>query len=272
MNIQLLAMDIDGTLIADRRTIPPRTRAAVGAVVAQGVHVTLATGRAYEVTRPFVEVLELTTPTICYQGGMIFNGHTGQTLHQESFALPLAHRLIDLARARRLALHLHFGGNGFYTEAATLLSRRAFGEVKATVIEVADLKQVTLTPPIKGMVVHPPDEAAAVVTELQAELNGSLSVYRSHAELVEITSPITSKGRALAWLAEYYDIPPENVMAIGDHDNDIDMLAWAGLGVAMGNATAGAKAAANVIAPPVTEEGVVWAIEQFILPGSKVAE
>ncbi len=270
MPVKLLAMDLDGTLIADRRTLPPRTRAAIRAAVAQGVHVTLATGRAYEVTHPFVEALELTTPTICYQGALIYHGRTGQTLHQESFALPLAHRLIYLARARRLALHLHFGGNGFYTDAATPLSRRTFGEVNASVIEVADLKQVTTTPPIKGMLVHQPDQVEAVVAQLQAELDGRLSVFRSQAELVEITSPSASKGRALAWLADYYGLPPSEVMAIGDHDNDIDMLAWAGLGVAMGNATAGAKAAANVIAPPVTEEGVVWAIEQFITRGRGV--
>ena len=66
-------------------------------------------------------------------------------------------------------------------------------------------------------------------------------------------------------LAAYYGISQNEVMAIGDHDNDVEMIAWAGLGVAMGNASARAKAAADVIAPPFAEEGAAWAIEHFIL-------
>lgn len=267
MPIRLLALDLDGTLISDWRTIPPRTQAAIRAAVKQGVHVTLATGRAYDVTRPYIEALGLTSPTICYQGALIYNGSTGETVHQETFAQPLAHHLIDLARAHSLTLYLNIDGAGFYTESATRTSRSLFMEIGARVIEVADLKQVATSPPVKGMIVHPPEGAGAVVAELQAALNGCLKVFRSHAELIEITSPGVSKGHALAMLAGYYGLSQDEVMAIGDHDNDIEMLAWAGLGVAIGNATAGAKAAAKIIAPPVTEEGAAWAIEQFILQG-----
>lgn len=270
MPIRLLALDLDGTILADLHTIPPRTQAAIKAAVDQGVYVSIATGREYDVTHKFVQMLGLTGPTICCQGALIYNAHTGETIGQEGLPLPLAHQLVDLARAHRLALHLHLDGAGVYTESATALSRQVLAEVGATVLEVSDLKQILTRPPTKGLIVHPADAAGGLVAELKSTLNGHLSVFRSHSVLIEITSPTVSKGYALASLADYYGIPQHEVMAIGDQDNDIEMIAWAGLGVAMGNASTGAKAVADVVAPPVGEEGAAWAIEQFILQGSKV--
>lgn len=272
MPIKLLALDLDGTILADLHTISPRTQAAIKAAVAQGVYVSIATGREYDITRKFVEMLGLTTPTICYQGALIYNGYTGETISREGLPLPLAHQLIDLARTRRLVLQFCQGETGTYVEASSLLSRKTMEAVGATVQEVSDLKQVVTTPPIKGLIVHPADEAAALTSELKSTLNGSLNVFLSHATLIEITSPLVSKGHALAALAAYYNIPQSEVMAIGDHENDIEMLAWAGLGVAMGSATAGAKAAADVIAPPLSEDGAAWAIEKFILTDEKGTE
>jgi hydroxymethylpyrimidine pyrophosphatase-like HAD family hydrolase len=134
----------------------------------------------------------------------------------------------------------------------------------ATVVQVRDLKQVRQTPPLKGLVVHPANEIEAVIKDLKAALGDSLSVVRSSKVLIELFSPTVSKGQALATLAQYLEIPQQEVMAIGDQDNDIEMIAWAGLGVAMGNASAGAKAVAQVVAPPITEEGAAWAIEEYI--------
>lgn len=269
MPIRLLALDLDGTILADLHTIPARTQAAIKAAVNQGVYVTIATGREYDITHKFVKMLGLTTPTICCQGGWIYNAHTGETMSREGMSLPLTHQLIDLARARHLALILCLGGTESYTEAATPASREVSAQVGATMLEVSDLKEMITLPPIKGLIVHPAEEAGALVVELQTSLNGNLNVFRSHNVLIEVTSPNVSKGHALAILADYYGIPQNEVMAIGDQDNDIEMIAWAGVGIAMGNASLGAKAVANYIAPPVSEEGAAWAIEHFILRGSK---
>lgn len=267
MPIRLLALDLDGTILADLHTITPRTQATIKAAVEQGVYVSIATGREYDITHKFVQMLGLTTPTICCQGGLIYNGHTGETLSLEGLSVPLAHQLIDLARVRRLALHLYLGETRSYTEAATPLSREVFVAVGAAINEVSDLKEVIISPPVKGLIVHPAEEADALVAELQTAMNAHLTIIRSHPILIEITSAVVSKGRALETLANYFGVPQSEVMAIGDQDNDIEMIAWAGLGVAMGNASAGAKAVADVIAPPLSEEGAAWAIEKFILGG-----
>jgi hypothetical protein len=272
MPIRLLALDLDGTILADLHTIPARTQAAIKAAVERGVYVTIATGREYDITHKFVQLLGLTTPTICCQGALIYNAQTGETISRQGLSLPLAHQLIDLARAHRLSLHLCLDNAASYTEAATPASREVFSRVGATIFEVNDLKQVITLSPLKGLIVHPADEAGALTAELQSSLNGNLSVTRSHDVLIEVTLPHVSKGHALAILADYYGVPQSEVMAIGDHDNDIEMIAWAGLGVAMGNASAGAKAVADVIAPPLSEEGAAWTIEQFILANEKGTE
>ena len=104
-----------------------------------------------------------------------------------------------------------------------------------------------------------------VADNLRQVLGPDVKIFHSQDILTEVTTVRVSKGSALQTLAAYYAIPQGEVMAIGDHDNDVEMIAWAGLGVAMGNASPKAKAVAKVIAPPLDEEGAAWAIEHFIL-------
>jgi len=268
MTIKLLASDLDGTLVADLHQIPARTRAAIQAALDRGVEVTLATGREWNVTRKYMGMLGLSTPVICYQGALIFDPQSGQTIFSQGLSLPLTRRLIDLARTHKLSLHIFLNGK-VYTEFPTGQSRALLGYIGSNIIEVDDLNQVVTSSPIKAMIVHPPAGTGAMAGRLQAALGKDLSVFRSLEPLIEVTSPEVSKGRALAALAKYYGIAQSEVMAIGDQDNDIDMIEWAGLGVAMGNASPGAKAVADFVAPPVSEEGAAWAIERFILQKDK---
>jgi hypothetical protein len=115
------------------------------------------------------------------------------------------------------------------------------------------------------MFVEREETISDLVNDLQARFDGRLQVVRSWSRLVEATGPNASKGEALACLAAHLGIPQPATMAIGDQDNDVSMIAWAGLGLAMGNASPAARGAARVIAPPLEAEGVVWAIERYIL-------
>jgi Cof subfamily protein (haloacid dehalogenase superfamily) len=264
MPIKLLAVDLDGTLVADLHTIPSRTQAAIKATVAQGVIVTIATGREYEITHQFANLLGLTGPIICFQGAVIQDAHTGASIASETLSLAATHRLIDVSRSLNVTLTL-YGSGIAYSEQMTPQGKIFFNNIGTTMIEVKDLKQAVTNRPIKGMIIHSPEEGEAICAQLQANLDGVLKVFRSLENLIEITAANVSKGHALATLAAHYGIDQGDVMAIGDQDNDVDMIAWAGIGVAMGNASPNAKAAADHIAPPLAEEGAAWAIEHFIL-------
>jgi hydroxymethylpyrimidine pyrophosphatase-like HAD family hydrolase len=91
----------------------------------------------------------------------------------------------------------------------------------------------------------------------------------SSPQALEILMPGVSKGRGLAWVAQYLGVSPQETIAIGDADNDIEMLQWAGLGIAMGNGMPGVKAVAGWIAPPVEEDGVAVALRHFVLSTSE---
>jgi Cof subfamily protein (haloacid dehalogenase superfamily) len=262
--IKLLATDLDGTIVADLHDISPRTQAAIQAAIARGVKIVIATGRGYAEAEKFQRMLGLSTPVICYQGALIYDPPSGQVIAQQGLSLPATRALIDAAHALNLALSLHFDGR-VYIEHITSQSRDFFNRSGTTIIEVNDLHQILASPPIKGMIVHPAAETRAMAVHLQTVLGHELNIFHSLETLIEITSPNVSKGSALQTLAAYYGLAPSEVMALGDQDNDVEMIAWAGLGVAMGNASAKAKAAANVIAPPLSEDGAAWAIEQFIL-------
>lgn len=264
MPIKLLAIDLDGTIVADLHTIPARTQATIRAAIDKGVRITIATGREQGITVKFANLLGLTTPIICCHGALIYDHQTDETIASEYLHLPLVHQLIDLSRSHNLALYLYLDDKA-YAEHTTTQSRAMFGTTGTPVVQVNDLKQVVTTSPIKALIVHPLNEIEAMTGRLQAALGNSVRIFRSGDTLIEITSPNASKGRALATLAAYYGILQAEVMAIGDQDSDIEMIAWAGLGIAVGNASPGAKAAADYVAPPLSQEGAAWAIEHFIL-------
>jgi hydroxymethylpyrimidine pyrophosphatase-like HAD family hydrolase len=100
---------------------------------------------------------------------------------------------------------------------------------------------------------------------LSAHFTDTLSIVRSHAHFGEITAPGITTGAALASLAARLGIASEDVIAIGDQENDVSMLIWAGLGLAMGNAPAEVREVADAFIPPVTDSGVAWAIENYLL-------
>ena len=159
---KLLATDLDGTLVADMHTIPLRTQVAIKAAVARGVIVTIATGREYEITHKFANMLGLTGPIICFQGAVIQDAQTGAPIARETLSLAATHRLIDVSRSLNVALILHYDGIT-YTEYLTPHAKIFLDNVGTTTVEVKDLKQALTNQPIKGMVIHPSGEGMVMV-------------------------------------------------------------------------------------------------------------
>jgi Cof subfamily protein (haloacid dehalogenase superfamily) len=265
MPIKLIALDLDGTLLVDWHTMTAPVQAMVKAASEHGVKVVIATGREFTAATKFYHQLGLTTPIICFQGGLIHNAHTDETIAIHGLGVPLAHQLIDLARQQNLALFL-YGRKQVFTENGSKEGYALLAAIGSPTRTVANLKQTINFSPIKGIVVQSPEEVAQLLPNLQARLDRDVvSVIRSLENAIEFIPAHVSKGIALATVAKYYGIAQNEVMAMGDQDNDVEMLAWAGLSVAMGNASDKAKAEADVIAPSVDQDGVAWAIQRFVL-------
>ncbi|HEY3341926.1 MAG TPA: Cof-type HAD-IIB family hydrolase [Anaerolineae bacterium] len=264
--IDLLALDLDGTLLDEQFHISTRVTNALAEAVRCGVRVTIATGRPVGVTRPFVQAVGVNAPAICMQGGVIYDFAAEKTLHQLSLPHDLGCALTGLERQYPAWQAVVYAPDALYVSsiryemnfyAALLGANLTVGDDLCAALNQRD--------PLKILYIVPPQDAPLALCELKKVAGERAVVVQSHALFVEVNPPEAHKGAGLARLAAALGIPRERVMAIGDQDNDATMLAWAGVGVVMGNGSPASKAAADWVAPPIAEDGVAVAIERFIL-------
>lgn len=268
MTYKLIALDLDGTLLRDDLSISPRVLSTLERARQQGILLTLATGRGYPSMRSWVHRLGITTPVIGYQGAIIVDPLSHTPIYQRTFPRSLVTRLCDFARAYSLSLTIYVNDQ-IYVEDKRQSDEfydKWFGLPHYLVDDLAASIQAE---PTKFIIIGTGEELDRIRPEVERQFGEHLDIVRSHEYFLEGLSSGTNKGQALAWLAERLGIPQQEVMAIGDSGNDKEMVAWAGLGVAMGNASAEARRAAKYIAPTVDEDGVAEAIERFCLNGKK---
>jgi len=276
VNYGLVALDLDGTLIGPDLLIAPVVREAIGAVQARGVHVTLATGRQFAATLPFAMQLDLRTPLICHQGALIRDPRSGETLAHTT--MPAA----DAAEATALLLGAGIFVIAYIDErlhvAASSGARRAeldyylrFHPEEAAVVVEADLPTAQrATPPTKLLFIADEPSVGRELAHLKAHFAARLAITRSHEHFGELMAPGVGKGVALARLAGHLGIARERVIAIGDQENDLSMIAWAGLGLAMGNAIPAVRNLANATLPTLAEDGVATALQRYVLDAATI--
>jgi Cof subfamily protein (haloacid dehalogenase superfamily) len=265
MEIKLIALDLDGTLMGKSRIIPERTRSTVRRVMQRGCLVTIATGRGFEPAAHFARELGINAPLICYQGALIQDYRDGAIIHTATIPLETARDVIAFSQLRELEVQVYLEDGRAYMNQASPSIDTITKVSGLQVIGVTDLSHWLSRPPLKFMFMEREELVPNLVQDLQARFDGTLQVVQSWYHLVEATGPDVSKGAALATLAAHLGIAQAATMAIGDQDNDVSMIAWAGLGVAMGDASPAAKAVADVIAPALADEGAAWAIERYAL-------
>ncbi len=268
MRPKLIALDLDGTLMGETRVIPERTHRAVRQAIEDGGRVTIATGRAFAPTARFARDLQVNTPLICYQGALIRDHRDGQVVHAATIPLDVAREVVVYSQARQLKFQAYTEEDRAFADQVDSVTAQVAKLAGVPVTGVGDLAAWLHRPLLKLLYfVTCRESVAGLVRELQTRFNRRVQVVRSWDHLVEVTGPGVSKGAALARLAEHLGVAQASTMAVGDHDNDASMIAWAGLGVAMGNASRAAKDAADVVAPPLAAEGAAWAIERCVLEG-----
>jgi hydroxymethylpyrimidine pyrophosphatase-like HAD family hydrolase len=242
--IRLAAFDLDGTLIDTDLVLSTRLREAVALAQQCGSIITIATGRDARLTTHFAQELGLTAPVICAQGGLIYDFLKDRVLHDVRLPPDILPRVIEAAT--------HYGWN-LHFEMADQSYLPAISNHPPILFELLRYSKWSR---LEDLLHDIPEEPHKFLVTL----NHPEDRPRIMSELNEV-----SKGSGLAWLADYYKISQAEVMAMGDNDNDVPMIEWAGLGVAAGNASLAAKAVADWIAPPVAEDGAAVAIERFML-------
>lgn len=273
---KLLAFDYDGTAAIDGQLPTEQVRQAIAAARARGAILVLATGRPYDSAAHLAHALGLDAPVICFQGAMVreISGEK-RPLFVEPAPADAMREILAMAEERGLELNL-YGEERMYVvprDRPASFYEKWFGmeiEFVDSYPQMWNIFAALGSQPLKGLFIGDPATNAAFRDELSSRFSGRLSAVRSHDMFVEVHSTEASKGHGLRFLAQHYGVPQNGTIAVGDSGNDCSMIEWAGLGVAMANASPEALAVADVVAPSVTEDGLVDVIERYILSGRGV--
>jgi Cof subfamily protein (haloacid dehalogenase superfamily) len=269
MNVKLIISDLDGTLVGNELALSPRLCRAVRRAQDRGIWMTLATGRGYPSAVRFARELGTDMPLICYQGAQI-RALDGALLYEATLPRHFLPEVSAFCAEWGCELAVYAGDEIYQT---TQLYDADYYERWFSLPRhwVDDLLVALPSDPVKFIAISS-DEATAdlVEREMKALAADRFQVTRSHAWFVEGLGTGVSKGAAAARLAAQLGIARQDVMAIGDSGNDAALVEWAGLGIAVGNASDEVKAVARVVAPSQAEDGAAWAIERYVLNGEAI--
>lgn len=261
MSIKCIALDLDDTLLDKNKDIAPEDAAAVKKAIAAGYYVTLATGRMYRSALPYAKELGMTHPLVVYNGAWIKDPLSGEVLGAWPLPLDVAQPLLDDCLGRGIYIQAYVND--------TLWTAKDCEEVRF----YSKFSQVPYE--VKGEAIHQlpvaPHKLLVIsqqVKELREELEqkyaGRIKIVSSSKGFLEITAPGTNKWHALEVLAQREGFKPEEIMCVGDSDNDLDMITHAGLGVAMGNAKDSVCRAAKVVTAPNERHGVAVILNSIL--------
>ncbi len=264
-DIKMLVLDIDGTIFKKDYTASERVKQTLKSLVKKGIKVVLCTGRMYAATKQIAKELELDTPVISYQGGLVKNFlNDEKTLFEKTMDEDLSLDVIKELKKRNIFFNLYINDE-LLVEHDSILIQQYVDARNIKYRIVGNCENLNLKGMNKILAI---DDDVNLIENLQKEMaqryKDKLYVIRSTPRFCEFSNPEATKGNAVRFLADMWGIKKEEIMACGDQDNDIEMLLAAGVKVAMGNATEDLKKIADYITDSVDNDGVVKAVEKFI--------
>lgn len=270
---KLIAIDMDGTLLREDKTISKETLRAIDRAKAKGVKIVLSSGRPIDGIRRYLEELDLMRDgdyAIAFNGALIQATKTNEILAKTLMKLEDVSYLYDLSKKLKVNIHI-------LTENTCLTPKwNPYSQIEKDIndipLEVIDFNNLPYdTSIVKIMMVDDPKVLTETINKLPKEVYEKYSVLRSSPYFLEFLDKKVNKGYGVALLANKLGIRSDEVICIGDAGNDIHMLQFAGLGVAMGNAYPEVKKAADYITLSNEEDGVAHVIDKFVLNNEKAS-
>lgn len=283
MEYRLIALDLDGTLLGSDKEISPRNRKALAAARERGIVTVIATGRSAHSARMFSQQVG-GGPVICCNGAEILESD-GSVITQRPLPLAPLLRVIALCEEERLLCECYTSGRIVLdrpaAHAATYFrwvrGRRSTARATFDLVRIWQLNRMRWVrslrkwaempdrePVLKLMIIGPREGLERLAERIEREAPG-LAVTSSGHENIEVGAAGVSKGAALELLGARLKIPRQAMVAVGDGANDLEMLRYAGLGVAMGNASEGVKSAADRVTATCDDDGVARLVEEVLL-------
>ena len=268
MKYKMLVLDLDGTLTNNYKEITPKTKEALMQAQAKGVRVVLASGRPTYGITPIANELMLTNHggfILAFNGGKIIDYTSRETVFEQTIGKPEVEALYNAADKAGLAI-LSYQDYGIVTTQKdnNYVEHEAFIN-KLPVTQCDNFVEDLQYPINKCLIVGDPTPLHELELQLSKDLFGQVEVYRSAGFFLECVPPGVDKAKSLERLLAMVNIDKDDVIAVGDGFNDLSMIEYAGLGIAMGNAPGEVKSRANFVTSSNDEDGVAKVIEKFIL-------
>jgi Cof subfamily protein (haloacid dehalogenase superfamily) len=254
----LIALDLDGTLLKDDKTISLKTHGIIKKAREQGHIVMIATGRPYRSSEMYYRELDLDTPIVNFNGAFMHHPRKPDWgFYHEPLDIKVAKEIVEACRS----FHFHniiaevIDDVYFHYHDEKLLDIFNFGNPKITTGDLANYLNDSPT----SLLIHTEEDQLKIIREHLSAVHAEVIDHRSWAapwHVVEIIKIGLSKAVGLKKASDYYSIPANRIIAFGDEDNDLEMLEYAGHGIAMGNGIDSVKNIANDVTLSNEEDGV----------------
>ncbi len=265
---KLIALDMDGTLLNKEKKVTERTHKAIKEAREKGVTVVLATGRPIDGVLRYLEELDMFTENdyaLTYNGGLVIKTKSKEVISKIGLNGEDLKYLYNLSNEFGVNIHAFSEVEGLITP-----KNSKYTDLEATInnidIKVRDFDTIEKDHSlIKIMMIDEPEVLQKAIDNLPKEVLEKYTVVRSAPYFLEFMNKKVNKGTGLELLAKHLGVKQEEIISMGDAGNDLDMIRYAGMGIAMDNAFEEVKKEANYITASNTEDGVAKAIEKFVL-------
>ncbi len=276
MDYDLLAIDLDGTLLDAQHALPPRNRDALHRAHAAGLKIVLCTGRAFTETRPVIAEIGLDLDAaVTVFGALVTEVASGRTLERSPIAAEVARAATEWLRAEGYPVLWLTDPDECGTDGYMLSGPRRHAAVDLWLerspcrVDCTDVLPAGCAAPVRLSIIDDPEPLTALSRRLAEAFDGRLVHNVLHAppyrlSLIEAFAPHVNKWYGIMQLCRRWGIDPRRTVAIGDDVNDLAMLEHAGLGIAMGNARPAVQAAARRITDTNDACGVARVIEELL--------
>lgn len=273
MDYKLICIDMDGTLLNDKKIISERNHKAIRLASGKGVRIAVCTGRIFTSADFFSELLGVKSPVIASNGAYIREKDRDEVVYKQTLGAEKCKKLLSVFKQYDIYPH-YYTSDTIFTE-KLIFSSAFYEQINKTLPKDKQIKIMLVDDwdevfhkyekeIFKGIAVHQNVERIQNA-KIFLKAMDEFEVVSSNFDNFEVMNKGVSKGSAVKILANYYGINSEQVICIGDSENDLSMIKFAGLGVAMGNAAEAVKEAAKYITDTNNCDGVAKVIEKFVL-------
>lgn len=270
---KLVAIDLDGTLLDSRKMISDENKEAIKNAINAGVNILICSGRIYAGAKIFGKEVGTRLPVITCNGARIKDMDTDEVIYSKSLNLETCRSIVDVCHDMGIYYHVYLGDTMFTEQ---LAHSSLFYWKKNKELPIESRVSIEVVDDIQYYLEKYPDDISKVIviSDVPEELSKTrkelqkvkgIEIMSSYYNNIEIMTQGVSKGKALKFMAERYGIKQEEVIAMGDNENDLSMIEYAGLGVAMANGEDYVKEAADFVTLSNDDNGVAYAINKFVL-------